>query len=208
MLTLHCMGNVNQYLSGCSGPCGEAVFSSLGPTLVWDSQCGTWVLQEGGRVRYGSAFLPFIIPSPPTPLPSKRNLHLRSRPDHILSLFAEETSILIKEYGSAFLPFIIPSLDSHQKTSQRNVWSSQPVAIFPVMKQLAANLVISNTNSLTPEFHYISPRLAQHHRGIPVWFNILAFYHPIPHPLEKSSTSQKIAIITINNDSSGSPYMP
>ena len=111
---------------------------------------------------------------------------------------------LIKEYGSAFLPFIIPSLNLHQKTSQRNVWSSQPVAIFPVMKQLAANLVISNTNSLTPEFHYISPRLAQHHRGIPVWFNILAFYHPIPHPLEKSSTSQKIAIITITNDSSPS----
>ena len=87
-----CLGNVNQHLSGSSGPCDEAVFSSLGLTLVWDSQCGTWVLQEGGRVRYGSAFLPFIIPSPPTPLPSKRNLHLRSRPDHILSLFAEETS--------------------------------------------------------------------------------------------------------------------
>ena len=88
-----CLGNVNQHLSGSSGPCGAAGFPLWVPHTVCGAlQCGTWVLQEGGRVRYGSAFLPFIIPSPPTPLPSKRNLHLLSRPDHILSLFAEETS--------------------------------------------------------------------------------------------------------------------
>ena len=101
---------------------------------------------------------------------------------------------LIKEYGSAFLPFIIPSLNSHQKTSQRNVWSSQPVAIFPVMKQLAANLVISNTNSL-------SPRLPQHHRGIPDWYyqcgSTFCLLSSHPPPLEKSSTITMIHYITM-----------
>ena len=104
------------------------------------AHCVVWlVLQEGERVRYGSAFLPFIIPSPnppPTPIQEKS-----SSSQSIFSVCQRNVnsptfhqSMVLHSYLLLFhLP--LPSLKSQRNLHLQS--SQLVVSIFPLMKQPA-----------------------------------------------------------------------
>ena len=170
------------------GPCSPAV-STVGPTawcdVVWDPhRCVVWlVLQEGERVRYGSAFLPFIIPSP-NPLPSKRNLHLH-RAHHMILCLQKKRQPLIGVWFCIpiFYHTIVPSpiLNLPEKSSSSAFTASCEYlpcheTTYPV------NLVITPIQLLLLFCLFLF-------NIIMVWFSIAAFYHTISRLPEKSSSS-------------------
>ena len=133
-----------------------------------------WVLQwEGERVRHGSAFLPFIIPSPTTSTPTKRNLHLRRAHRHILCVNSPKPFIRVwlVLHSCLLLSYLPPRLP--EKSSSLVFTAS--CEYHETTKQEAANLVIYDANSLSMAFSSFNITIALYIYS----FAFLPLYHLI-----------------------------